>query len=282
MTVVLITVDELRARLAEPGLRIADVRFDLADTAKGEAAYRAAHLPGAIYAHLDRDLSDHALIGLGRHPLPAAETFARWLSQVGYTPDQAWVVHDDATGAFAARLWWMLRAIGHRDVRVLDGGYAAWVAAYAPLTAVVPNLAPTSIDVRYDASASADFADVEALRNDASQRLVDARATPRFRGEVEPLDPVAGHVPGAINRPFADNLDASGRFKSPDALRAEWSRVLGDVSPARVVHMCGSGVTACHNLLAMEHAGLSGSRLFLPSWSGWVADRSRAVATGDA
>jgi thiosulfate/3-mercaptopyruvate sulfurtransferase len=282
MTAVLIAVDELRARLAEPGLRIADVRFDLADTAKGEAAYRVAHLPGAIYAHLDRDLSDHALNGLGRHPLPAAETFARWLSQIGYAPDQSWVVYDDATGAFAARMWWMLRAIGHRDVRVLDGGYAAWVAANAPLTDVVPNLAPTSVDVCYDASASADFADVEALRNDASQRLVDARAAPRFRGEVEPLDPVAGHVPGAINRPFADNLDANGRFKSPDTLQAEWSRVLGDVSPERVVHMCGSGVTACHNLLAMELAGLSGSHLFPPSWSGWVSDRNRAVATGDA
>ncbi|HRG14711.1 MAG TPA: sulfurtransferase [Pseudomonadota bacterium] len=281
MTNVLIGVDELRARLDEPRLRIADVRFDLADTAKGEAAYRSAHVPGAIYAHLDRDLSDHSLNGLGRHPLPDAETFARWLSLIGYAPDQAWVVYDEANGSFAARLWWMLRAVGHRDVRVLDGGCAAWVAAKAPFTDAVPNVVPTSVEVRYAESTTADFAEVDALRNDGSRRLVDARATPRFRGEVEPLDPVAGHVPGAINRPFADNLDASGRFKPAEALREEWLRMLGGVSPERVVHMCGSGVTACHNLLAMEHAGLSGSRLFPPSWSGWVGDRRRAVATGD-
>lgn len=280
MNTALISVDELRARLGASRLRVADVRFDLADTAKGEAAYRAAHLPGAIYAHLDRDLSDHGRRGLGRHPLPDAATFARWLAQVGYAPDQTWVVYDEANGSFAARLWWVLRAIGHRDVRVLDGGYAAWIAASAPVTDIVAEVVSTSVDVRFAESATADFAEVDALRRDATQRLVDARATPRFRGDVEPLDPVAGHVPGAINRPFTDNLDASGRFKSPEVLRAEWLRVLGDVSPTRVVHMCGSGVTACHNLLAMEYAGLSGSRLFPPSWSGWVGDRSRAVATG--
>ena len=282
MSDVLISVEELQSRLGDPRLRIADVRFDLADTTKGEAAYRGAHLPGAIYAHLDRDLSDHDRSGLGRHPLPASATFARWLSRIAYAPDQAWIVYDDGNGSFAARLWWMLRAIGHHDVRVLDGGYAAWVAANAPLTDAVPACVPTSVDLAFDEAAIAGFDEVEALRNDASRRLVDARAAPRFRGEIEPLDPVAGHVPGAINRPFADNLDPGGRFKSPDALRTEWSRLLGDVSPKRVVHMCGSGVTACHNLLAMEHAGLAGSRLFPPSWSGWVSDRRRAVATGDA
>ena len=282
MSGVLISVEELRSQLDLPRLRIADARFDLADPAKGEAAYRSAHLPGAIYAHLDRDLSDHALHGLGRHPVPAATTFARWLSRIGYAPEQSWIVYDDGNGSFAARLWWMLRAIGHRDVRVLDGGYAAWIAANAAVTDVVPDVPPTSVDVRYTDASIVDFAAVEQLRSDPSQRLVDARAAPRFRGAVEPLDPVAGHVPGAINRPFADNLDPSGRFKSPEALHAEWSKFLGDVAPTRVVHMCGSGVTACHNLLAMEHAGLAGSRLFPPSWSGWVSDRSRAVATGDA
>ncbi|HWT15808.1 MAG TPA: sulfurtransferase [Patescibacteria group bacterium] len=282
MSDVLMSVEELRSRLGEPRLRIADVRFDLADTAKGEAAYRAAHVPGAIYAHLDRDLSDHALKGVGRHPLPAAAAFARWLSQVGYAPDQSWVMYDEANGGFAARLWWMLRAVGHRDVRVLDGGHAAWIAAGAPVTDLIPDFAPTLVDVRYAASATADFGEVDALRTDRSRRLVDARAAPRFRGEVEPLDPVAGHVPGAVNRPFADNLDPSGRFKSPEQLGAEWRSVLGDVAADRVVHMCGSGVTACHNLLAMELAGLTGSKLFAPSWSGWIADRRRAVATGDA
>jgi thiosulfate/3-mercaptopyruvate sulfurtransferase len=282
MNDVLSTVDALRAQMGDPRLRIADVRFDLADTTKGEAAYRSAHLPGAIYAHLDRDLSDHALIGMGRHPLPASATFARWLSRIGYAPEQSWVVYDDGNGSFAARLWWMMRAIGHRDVRVLDGGHAAWAAANAPLTDVVPECVPTFVEPAFDATAIAGFDEVEALRSDPSQLLVDARAAARFRGEVEPLDPVAGHVPGAISRPFLDNLDAGGRFKSPDLLRAEWSGLLGDVVPARVVHMCGSGVTACHNLLAMEHAGLRGSRLFPPSWSGWVSDRRRAVTTGDA
>lgn len=281
MNEVLIGVDALRARLGDPALRIADVRFDLADTGRGEAAYRAAHLPGAIYAHLDRDLSDHARSGLGRHPLPESATFSRWLASIGYAPNQTWVVHDDANASFAARLWWMLKAIGHRDVRVLDGGYAAWVAAGAPLTAAAPAIETSTVNVDFAPEATADFAAVEALRGDPGQRLVDARAAPRFRGDVEPLDPVAGHVPGAINRPFAENLASDGRFKPADALRAEWLRVLGEVAPEQVVHMCGSGVTACHNLLAMEHAGLQGSTLFAPSWSGWISDRRRPVALGD-
>lgn len=282
MSDVLMSVDELRARLHDPQLRVADVRFDLADTGSGAAAYAEAHVPGAIYAHLDRDLSDHARRGLGRHPLPQADTFARWLATVGYAPEQHWIVYDADSGAFAARLWWMLRAIGHREVRVLDGGIAAWRAAGAPLTAQAPARAATSVDARFSGSAMVDFAAVESLRGDAAWRLVDARATPRFRGDVEPLDPVAGHIPGAINRPFAENLGADGRFKSPEILRAEWLRLLGSADSGQVVHMCGSGVTACHNLLAMEHAGLRGSRLFPPSWSGWISDRSRAVASGDA
>ena len=282
MSDVLMSVDELRARLHDPQLRVADVRFDLADTASGATGYAAAHVPGAIYAHLDRDLSDHARRGLGRHPLPEARTFARWLGSVGYTPEQHWVVYDADSGAFAARLWWMLHAIGHRDVHVLDGGFAAWRAAGAPLTTQAPVWSATSVDAFFIDGTMVDFIEVDALRADAAWRLVDARATPRFRGEVEPLDPVAGHIPGAINRPFAENLGADGRFKSPAVLRAEWQRVLGPVDPRHAAHMCGSGVTACHNLLAMEHAGLSGSRLFPPSWSGWVSDRSRAVAVGDA
>jgi len=281
MNDVLMSVEELRARLHDSLLRVADARFDLADPDAGAAAYASAHVPGAIYAHLDRDLSNHAQIGRGRHPLPEANTFARWLATVGYAPEQCWVVYDADSGAFAARLWWMLRAIGHREVRVLDGGFAAWRAAGGPLTTETAPRSATSVDATFIGSALVDFAAVESLRGDAAWRLVDARAMPRFRGEVEPLDPVAGHVPGAINRPFADNLGADGRFKSAAALRAEWQRVLGPVDPDRVVHMCGSGVTACHNLLAMEHAGLSGSRLFPPSWSGWVSDRSRAVAAGD-
>jgi thiosulfate/3-mercaptopyruvate sulfurtransferase len=282
MSDVLISVEQLQSRLGAPGLRIADVRFDLADVAKGEGAYARSHLPGAVYAHLDRDLSDHSLQGRGRHPWPAAQTFSRWLARVGYAPGQSWVVYDDGNASYAARLWWMLRALGHCDVRVLDGGFAAWTAAGAPVTDAAPVLAPSAVDVRFDAALLPDFAEVERLRSDPRSRLVDARAAARFRGEVEPLDRVAGHVPGAINRPFADNLEPDLRFKSPAMLRAEWQALLGDVAADAVVHMCGSGVTACHNLLAMEHAGLAGSRLFAPSWSGWISDAARPVATGPA
>lgn len=282
MNDVLIDVAALRARLGKTGLRIADTRFDLADTGKGDAAYRAAHLPDAIRADLDRDLSDHARRGLGRHPLPESAAFARWLASVGYAPDQTWVIYDDGNASFAARLWWMLKAIGHRDARVLNGGYAAWIAVGAAVTDVVPAVTPTTVVAAFNAAAMRDVDALERLRSDATQRLVDARAAPRFRGEVEPLDPVAGHVPGAVNRPFTENLDAGGYFKPAAVLRAEWLHLLGDIASERVVHMCGSGVTACHNLLAMEHAGLHGSALFPPSWSGWISDRARAIATGDA
>lgn len=282
MSDVLINVDELRASLDDPKLRIADTRFELSDTAKGEAAYALGHVPGAIYAHLDRDLSDHARSGLGRHPLPESATFSRWLAAVGYDAAQSWVIYDDGNGAYAARLWWMLRAIGHRGVRVLDGGYAAWMAASGPMTVDVPVVAATAVDAEIDQARSVGFDELERVRVDPSHKLVDARGAPRFRGEVEPLDPVAGHVPGAVNRPFTDNLDANGRFKSVQQLRAEWSHLLADVPPENVVHMCGSGVTACQNLLAMEQVGLHGSRLFAPSWSGWISDRSRPVVSGDA
>lgn len=281
MTTSLIDVSTLRTHLGTAHWRVADVRFDLGDPGKGEAAYRTAHLPGAIYAHLDRDLSDQTRVGLGRHPLPEATKFARWLSSIGYAPEQTWVLYDDGNAAFAARVWWMLRAIGHRDVRVLDGGHAAWVAAGSELTAELPQFAPTRVEVQYSDAAMVNFAELEALRTDATRRLFDARASVRYRGEVEPLDPVAGHVPGAINRPFSDNLEANGRFKSSHVLRQEWQALLGGIAPEQAVHMCGSGVTACHNLLAMELAGLSGSRLFPPSWSGWVSDPSRAVAQGE-
>ncbi len=281
MSDVLIHVDELRASLDDPKLRIADTRFELSDTAKGESAYALAHIPGAIYAHLDSDLSDHARSGLGRHPLPASATFSRWLASVGYQPGQSWVIYDDGTGAYAARLWWMLRAIGHRDVRVLDGGFAAWLAEAGQVTADVPVIVATQVNAVIDPARTVGFDELERVRVDPSRKLVDARGAPRFRGEVEPLDPVAGHVPGAVNRPFSDNLDANGRFKSAQQLRAEWSQLLAAIPTDQVVHMCGSGVTACHNLLAMEHAGLHGSRLFAPSWSGWISDRSRPVAQGD-
>jgi Rhodanese-related sulfurtransferase len=278
----LISAAELAA--LPPGeVLIVDCRKDLADPAKGRRDYLIGHIPGAVYAELDTDLSDLSLQsqGLGRHPLPSATAFAAVLSRWGWRPGLQVVAYDAGSGALAAaRLWWLLRLAGERAAAVLDGGYAAWQAAGLPVEAAVPQRAPTSVAVRFDPAQV--VLDHAALHAAPAPLLLDARAAPRYRGDTEPLDPVAGHVPGARNRPFADNLAADGRFKPAAELKHEFLAVLGARAPTDVVHMCGSGVTACHNLLAMEHAGLAGSRLYAPSWSGWVSDRSRPVATGGA
>ncbi|MDQ7997808.1 MAG: sulfurtransferase [Luteibacter sp.] len=261
-----------------------DARFDLAQPSKGDEDYAQAHLPGAVRADLDRDLADMATPanGRGRHPLPSAASFAAWLSRAGWRPDLQVVVYDAAGGALAAaRLWWLARLAGLDNVAVLDGGWAAWEAARLPVDARVASRDATAVHAAFDEAGTVG-AD-ELADGVASGRfvLLDARAAPRYRGDVEPLDPVAGHVPGARNRPFTDNLDAEGRFRSPEDLRRAFEGVIGPHPAEDVVHMCGSGVTACHNLLAMEYAGLCGSRLYAPSWSGWVSDRSRGVATGE-
>jgi thiosulfate/3-mercaptopyruvate sulfurtransferase len=278
----LVSVAELRDLLAQGEVLVADCRFDLADPGLAERAYREGHVPGAVRADLDRDLSDLSRPGLGRHPLPTDEAFSATLSRWGWRPGLAVVAYDDASGALAAaRLWWLLRLAGNARVAVLDGGWSAWRAAGAPIDAgEEATRAPSRVDLRFDGDAVVGYAGLERLRAEGSALLVDARAAPRFRGEVEPLDPVAGHVPGAVNRPYADNLQPTGLFKPAAILRHEWQDVLAGREARAVVHMCGSGVTACHNLLAMEHAGLAGSRVFAPSWSGWVSDRSRPVATG--
>ena len=266
------------------GARAVDCRFDVvapgADTSRGEHDWAASHLPGAVYAHLDRDLADLSVKGRGRHPLPSETAFAASLARWGIGPDTPVVAYDDGSGAMAARLWWLLRLAGHRDVAVLDGGIAAWRAAGLPEESGAPAVAPEVHPVRFDASAIATSDQVLALASDPSQVLLDARAAPRFRGEVEPIDPVAGHVPGALNRPFQDNLGADGRFKPPAALRAEFETLLAGRGANHAVLMCGSGVTACHNLLAMAHAGLDGARIYAGSWSEWIVDPARPVARG--
>lgn len=277
----LIDASELAA-LAPHDVLIVDCRFDLADPDKGARDYRESHVPGAVYASLDHDLSDlsRQAEGLGRHPLPLESAFNALLSRWGWHPGLQVVCYDTAAGALAAaRLWWLLRLVGVRQVAVLDGGYAAWLAADLPVETGEPFARPASqVSLRYDADQV--LLDHAALREGAAGQLLDARAAPRYRGDVEPLDRVGGHVPGALNRPFADNLDSNGRFKPAPQLRDEFSTVLGGTAPSQVVHMCGSGVTACHNLLAMEHAGLHGSRLYAPSWSGWISDPARPVAKG--
>ncbi len=277
----LIGTTELDVLRARGDMLVIDARFDLADAGKGEREYAAAHLPGAVYAHLDRDLSDLSRRDLGRHPLPDDERFSAALSRWGWRRDLDIVVYDDAGGALAAaRLWWLLRLAGHERVAVLDGGLAAWRTAGLALEAgvVEPGISP--VQLALDRDEVVWFDELQQRREDGTVLLLDARAAPRYRGEVEPIDPVAGHVPGARNRPFSENLAASGRFRPAEELRHEFDALLAGRAATDVVHMCGSGVTACHNLLAMEHAGLGGSRVFAPSWSGWVSEPARPVAVG--
>ena len=276
----LVQAEALAARLGDPGLVVADCRVSLADRSAGPRLYAESHVPGAIRVELETDLSDHRKAGQGRHPWPDAADFLARLGAWGVARDTQVVVYDDGDGAVAARLWFMLRSLGHERVAVLDGGWARWTQLGLPVDARVPHPAPTGYAAGgFDAARLLDAAAVQA-RLDAGDLLVDARAAPRFRGETEPLDRVAGHVPGARNRPYGENLGADGRFKSPEALRREFDALLQGRDPRGVIAMCGSGVTACHHLLAMEHAGLRGAALFTGSWSGWISDPARPIATG--
>lgn len=280
MNDVLIDANTL-ADLAPESVLIVDCRFALADPGQGEREFLEAHIPGAVYASLDRDLSDLSKQGLGRHPLPEPDAFAQTLARWGWRLGMRVVAYDDAGGALAAaRLWWMLDAAGIA-ASVLDGGWQSWREAGLPTeSGEAAPLPAAPVEFRFDPARVVFYDELESLRQQPGTLLLDARAAPRFRGESEPIDRVGGHVPGAGNRPFSQNLDSSGRFKPAKMLRAEWDAALGGRAPRDVVHMCGSGVTACHNLLAMEAAGLHGSRLFAPSWSGWVGDPSRPVARG--
>ena len=266
---------------AVPTLRVVDARFSLADPQSGAALYAQGHLPGALYVDLNRDLSDLGRTGHGRHPLPDSDAFAARLGAWGIGPQTDVVIYDAGDGSMAAaRLWWLLRLIGHVQVRVLDGGFAAWQAAGLPVTAALPQVtALPPYPGQFDRSQIASVEEVQARLKHAPGWLIDARAGERFRGEVEPLDPVAGHVPGAVNRPFALNVH-EGRLRPAEDLRAALQPLIGTHAPDEVVLMCGSGVTACHLLLAMEAAGLEGARIYADSWSGWVSDASRPVATG--
>lgn len=262
--------------------RLLDARFSLADPQSGAQAYAQGHLPGALQADLNRDLADMHVVGRGRHPLPDSDAFAATLGRWGIGPQTQVVVYDGGDGSMAAaRAWWLLRLIGHTRVAVLDGGVAAWQAAGLPLTTDVPEVAPLpAYPGRFDPDQIASVDEVAARVKHAPGWLLDARAGERFRGEVEPLDPVAGHVPGAVNRPFALNVH-DGRLRPPGELQAALRPLIGTHDPRQVVLMCGSGVTACHLLLAMEVAGLHGARIYPDSWSGWVSDASRPVATGE-
>ena len=275
----LVQPDTLAGALNRPDLVIVDCRFTLLDPNAGENAYLTSHLPGAAYAHLERDLSDMAPHGDGRHPWPPADMFTAKLSRWGIEPHHQVVAYDDGDGSIAARLWFLLRMLGHEKVAVLDGGWSRWTALGLPVSSA-PR-APSASHYRGVFELSRLF-DASALQAhlDNGGMLIDARGAARFRGDEEPLDRIAGHVPSAINRPYASNL-VDGRFKAPMQLADEYRALLGEHAPDQVVVMCGSGVTACHNLLAMERAGLKGAILYTGSWSGWITDPARPVATGE-
>lgn len=277
----LVSAEETAAHLNDPQWIICDCRHDLANHSAGYRAYRSGHIPGARFLHLDADLSGPKTGLTGRHPLPHPATFCLRLGALGIANDTQVVTYDDTGGAYAARLWWMLRWVGHTRVAVLDGGWQAWIRAGLPVTVEQPVVAPTNFDGRLQQMA-VDSAQLLTNLQNPTALVLDARSSDRFVGEHEPLDPVAGHIPGAVNRFFKLNLDADGRFKAPGVLKQEFSAVLDGHGPDAIVHQCGSGVTACHNLLAMEIAGLHGSRLYPGSWSEWVSDRRRPVATGNA
>ncbi len=274
----LITAETLRdLQTSATPLVIIDASFDLADVGAGERSYGEGHLPGAFYLHLDRDLSGAKTGRNGRHPLPDRQAFAATAGALGITPHTQVVVYDRQQAMFAARAWWMLRWLGHEAAAVLDGGVAAWQQAGGALDGAVPAAVPRPpYPKREPLVTSIDAAQLSERLG--RLRLIDARAPERYRGDVEPLDAQAGHIPGALNRFFKDNLAADGRFKPRDQLRDEWTPLLGVAPAQQVVHHCGSGVTACHSVLAMEAAGLHGSAIYPGSWSEWSSDPARPVA----
>lgn len=281
MHTTLVSVQTLANHLRDPHWSIVDCRFDLAQPSAGEAAYRAGHIPGAIYAHLDRDLSSPITPRSGRHPLPDPERFAATLSAWGVTADTQVVAYDADNGMYASRLWWLLRWVGHRAVAVLDGGFKAWTTASLPTNTEIPARAPGNFQAQPDRDMWLDADQVQERVQQPDWRLLDARAPERFAGKVEPLDTVAGHVPGARNHPFSTNLTSDARFSAPEELRRRYQQSQAGVADDHTIAMCGSGVTACHLLLAMEVAGKPGARLYAGSWSEWIRNPSRGVATTD-
>ncbi len=276
----LVDTATLAEHLNDPDWILFDCRFNLADPAWGRAQYLQGHIPGARFADLDQDLSSPIGPDTGRHPLPAPGLLVTKLAAWGVTADRQVVVHDDAGSGFAVRLWWLLRWLGHDRVAVLDGDLRAWVAEGREITDQVAPPAPADFDAQLQDDAWVSTDTLAANLETGRYQVVDARAAERFRGEVEPIDPVAGHIPGAINLPLTENLDATGRFLPPARLRERFLTGIGDTPPERVLHSCGSGVNACHNLLAIEVAGLTGSRLYAGSWSEWIRSPKRPVATG--
>ena len=277
----LISVADLAAHLDDADWVICDCRHDLADTEAGRRVYAQSHIPGARFVHLDADLSAPKTGRNGRHPLPDPEKVARRFGELGIDNTKQVVAYDASGGPYAARLWWMLRWLGHDAAAVLDGGWNAWLKALHSTTNELPEMKPARFTPHVRPSLAIDAKTIAGRVGKPGPLLLDARIPNRYRGENETLDPVAGHIPGAVNRPWQLNLDTEGRFKTSAELKKELDETLAGRVPDRVTHYCGSGVTACHNLLAMEVAGFKGSLLYPGSWSEWCSDPSRPVATGD-
>lgn len=282
MFTTLISTANLARHLSDPQWVAVDCSFSLADETDGERTYHQAHIPGALYAHLNLDLSSAPNGTNGRHPLPDVDEFKSRLSEWAIDASTQVVAYDQDLGMFATRLWWLLRYLGHDAVAVLDGGMAQWMSEGKPTRSGVE--APRA-SKQFVGSALGEMlvtlAEVERLRADPNYLLIDARAPERYRGEVETIDPVAGHIPGAVNHFYQTNMNSEGLFLSPQVMRARFEALRGDRATQNVINYCGSGVSACHNLLAMEHAGLRGARLYAGSWSEWCADPTRPCGTGD-
>ncbi len=277
----LIPASDLNHHLQEGDWAVVDCRFLLKEPERGRQDYLRSHISGAIYAHLNDDLSGPVIPGkTGRHPLPSIASFSETLSRWGIAPGVQVVVYDDGSGAMAARLWWMLNWAGHSDVALLDGGWREWQRLGYPTRSGREQREPGQVTPMEDTTVLVTVDQVAQMQNDPGFLLLDARAAERFRGEVEPIDPVAGHIPGAVSAPFEENLSPEGTFLPAEELRSRFEKLLGPVVPENLVCYCGSGVTAAHNLLALAHAGLGRGRLYAGSWSEWITDPNRPVARG--
>jgi thiosulfate/3-mercaptopyruvate sulfurtransferase len=277
----LISTEQLAENIDNPQWVIFDCRFTLTDAEAGMTAYEKQHLPRAIYAHLEDDLSGPITPTTGRHPLPDPQTLARKLGEWGVDETKQVVVYDDSFGSVASRMWWLLRWLGHEAVALLNGGIQKWQREGRLLTADIPDIKPARFTPLQNNQLCVDTANVEQAIQQGGFLIIDARAEERFTGEVEPFDKIAGHIPGAINIPYEDNLDFTSEFLSAEELCNLYGEKLNGVPSDKVILMCGSGVTACHNVLAMEHAGLHNVKLYTGSWSEWITDEQRPVATGE-
>lgn len=279
----LITASELSSHIGDENWAIVDCRFSLGDPELGHREYLESHIPSAVYAHLDRDLSGEKIPGTtGRHPLPAINSFITSLSGWGIDSATQVVAYDDTFGSMAARLWWMLKWLGHRQVALLDGGWQAWDDLKLPLRSEEEYRARRRFEPHEIPGSFLATEQIQRIAGDPRYLILDARNAARYRGEVEPIDPVAGHIPGAVSAPFEENLAPDGKFLPPEILRRRYENLIKSVPPENVICYCGSGVTAAHNLLAMAHAGLGMGRIYAGSWSEWIADPTRPVAKGEA